>query len=76
MRGDAGRALGLCALRRPLYFCDDLASLQVSSVAISPDGRRVVSGSDDHTLKVWENVAGQKQMFEVHVPQVLCLCDS
>jgi len=26
MRGDAERALGWRALRRPLYFCDDLAS--------------------------------------------------
>jgi WD40 repeat protein len=25
----------------------------VSSVAFSPDGRRIVSGSEDQTLKVW-----------------------
>jgi len=37
-------------------------------VAVFPDGRRVVSGSFGE-IKVWENVAGQKQMFEVHVPQ-------
>ena len=53
MPGDAGRALGLRALRRPLYFCDDLASSQVWGVAVFPDGRRVVSGSSDETLKLW-----------------------
>ena len=47
------------ALRRPLYFCDDLASLQVQCVAISPDGRRVVSGSSDKTLKVWDVETGK-----------------
>ena len=29
------------------------------SVAISPDGRRVVSGSDDNTLKVWDVATGE-----------------
>ena len=26
----------------------------VRSVAFSPDGKTIVSGSDDHTLKVWD----------------------
>jgi hypothetical protein len=29
----------------------------VSSVAFSPDGTRIVSGSDDHTLRLWPAVA-------------------
>src|SRR5205085_1673029 len=31
----------------------------VSSVAFSPDGRTLVSGSYDHTVKVWEVSSGQ-----------------
>ena len=36
-----------------------------------PDGQRVVSGSWDNTLKVWEIKETEKkvQMFEVNVPQ-------
>ena len=58
MRGDAERALGLGALRRPLYFVMTLASVRwrgcVARGASFPDGRRVVSASaeDDNTLKV------------------------
>ena len=59
MRGDAGRALERRALRRPLYFCDDVSSSQVKCVAVFPDGRRVVSGSSDNTLKVWNIETGE-----------------
>jgi hypothetical protein len=32
----------------------------VSSVAYSPDGSRIVSGSDDQTVRVWDAVKGQE----------------
>jgi WD40 repeat protein len=31
----------------------------VSSVAFSPDGRRIVSGSDDTSIRVWDAETGQ-----------------
>ena len=31
----------------------------VTSVAFSPDGKRIISGSNDATVKVWDNVSGQ-----------------
>ena len=34
----------------------------VSSVAFSPDGRRIVSGSGDKTLKVWDAATGQETL--------------
>ena len=34
----------------------------VSSVAFSPDGRRIVSGSTDNTLKVWDAATGQETL--------------
>ena len=32
----------------------------ILSVAFSPDGTKIVSGSDDQTIKVWDSGAQQK----------------
>lgn len=32
----------------------------VSSVAISLDGKRVASGSEDKTLKIWDSITGDE----------------
>jgi WD40 repeat protein len=37
----------------------DLPGSQVRSVAVFPDGRRVVSGSRDETVKVWDAATGE-----------------
>ena len=31
---------------------------EVTSVALSPDGTRIVSGSDDHLVKIWDTETG------------------
>ena len=37
-------------------------TLPVQSVAFSPDGKRIVSGSIDKTLKVWDASSGQETL--------------
>jgi len=35
--------------------------MQVTTVAWSPDGERIVSGSSDKTLMVWEGARGPRK---------------
>jgi WD40 repeat protein len=35
-------------------------SNKVTSVAYSPDGKHVVSGSDDKTVKIWDSSTGKE----------------
>jgi len=40
----------------------------VRSVAFSPDGRRIVSGSLDNSVRVWDSLAGEAQnVLEGHM---------
>ena len=34
----------------------------MTSVAFSPDGKRIVSGSGDRTVKVWDATTGQETL--------------
>ncbi len=36
---------------------------QVTSVAFSPDGKRIVSGSKDNTVKVWDADKGADRRY-------------
>jgi hypothetical protein len=43
----------------------------VGSIAISPDGARILSGSDDVTLKLWETASGELlHSFEEHADTI------
>ena len=45
-----------------------------SNVSFSPDGRTIVSGSSDNTVKVWNSATGQEmQTFKGHANAVECV---
>ena len=41
---------------------------EVFSVAFSPDGNRIVSGSDDKTVRLWDAATGQPIGAAAHRP--------
>jgi eukaryotic-like serine/threonine-protein kinase len=48
--------------------------LQVTGVAVSPDGRRVVSGGNDQTVRIWDATSGQcRHKLIGHSDQVPCV---
>ena len=48
----------------------------VRSVAYSPDGKHIVSGSDDQTVKVWNAATGTEvNVLLCHRPIVCCCVD-
>lgn len=49
----------------------------VTSIAFSPDGRRIVSGGRDGTLRVWDTATGQETFaFSAHADGVTCVAFS
>jgi len=49
----------------------------VASVAFSPDGKKIVSGSGDKTVKVWDALSGQEILtFKGHTATVMCVAFS
>jgi len=45
----------------------------VTSVAYSPDGKHIVSGSDDRTVKVWDAQTGKEvSVLVCHRPFICC----
>ena len=44
------------------------------SVAYSPDGKHIVSGSDDRTVKVWDAQTGKEVSVLVCHRPIVCCC--
>jgi hypothetical protein len=46
-----------CVVEKTIAHSDDTDSDNIMSVALSPDGTKIVSGSGDKTIKVWDSGA-------------------
>ena len=61
------RASVALALVASLVGCQQTLTLKghseaVNGVAFSPDGKQIVSGSDDNTVRVWDATTGQQSL--------------
>ena len=46
----------------------------MNSVAYSPDGKHIVSGSDDRTVKVWDVATGKEVSAVFLLGRIICCC--
>jgi len=49
-------------------------SARVLSVAYSPDGKHIVSGSGDNTVKIWDSTTGKEVIVLVYHRPIVCCC--
>ena len=49
-------------------------SRPVHSVAYSPDGKHIVSGSYDKTVKIWDSTTGKEVSVLVCHRPIVCCC--
>ena len=49
-------------------------SREVTSVAYSPDGKHIVSGSVDKTVKVWDSQTGKEVIVLLCYRPIVCCC--
>ena len=64
-------AIGLCNLTAQQLVLNTGHSEAVNCVAFSPNGQYIASGSDDHTIKLWNVQSGREmRAFEGHASQI------
>ena len=65
-----------CIVDLSMLELSGFADGHVKSVAYSPDGKQIASGSDDFTVRVWEVSTGLRRMFRAHSNEIGCLAFS
>ncbi|KAF9058718.1 hypothetical protein BDP27DRAFT_1505466 [Rhodocollybia butyracea] len=60
-----------------LLCIQSLTSGDINSVAFSPSGKHIVSGSDDHNIHIWDSKTGEElQVFQGHTDCVFSVAYS
>ena len=68
---DDQSAAGVAAAAKPQLMVQLGHADGVSSVAFSPDGKHILTGSPDHTARLWETASGKEiRRFEGHTAEI------